>query len=157
MQKSDWERVAGIYAEGIGTGTATFQQKVPSYYEWDKSHLRACRLIVELQNVPIAWAALSLVSKRRVYKGVAEVSLYVGQAHRGKGVGKFLMQGLILCSEIHGYWTLQSSIFPENVGSIQLHEKMGFRMVGVKERIGKLNGCWKDNLIFERRSTIIGL
>ena len=105
----------------------------------------------------LGWAALSPVSDRCVYGGVAEVSVYVGQNHKGKGVGKLLMQHLIEHSESEGFWTLQSGIFPENKGSIRLHEKVGFRYLGKRERVGKLNGTWKDNLLFERRSKVIGI
>lgn len=156
MQRSDWERVSAIYAQGIATGMATFQQAVPNYETWNRAHLQKCRLVVEQGHLLLGWAALSSVSSREVYRGVAEVSIYVKAENRGCGVGQLLLQGLISCSEEAGFWTLQSAIFPENRGSIKLHEKMGFRKVGQRERIGQLNGDWKDNLLFERRSGTVG-
>ncbi|WP_343487204.1 N-acetyltransferase family protein [Allomuricauda sp. d1] len=158
MKADDWPEVAGIYAEGIATGFATFESEVPEYKSWDVAHIKACRLIAKENNKILGWAALSPVSGRCVYGGVAEVSVYVGENARGKGIGKALMQRLISDSEEEGYWTLQSGIFPENKGSIKLHEQVGFRYIGKRERVGKtLDGIWKDNLLFERRSKIVGL
>lgn len=157
MNASDWEQVAAIYAEGIASGYATFETKVPSYEHWDNNHLSECRLVAVHEEQIVGWAALSPVSSRCVYGGVAEVSVYVGVKSRGLGVGKLLLHQLILDSEIAGYWTLQSGIFPENNGSILLHEKMGFRKIGHRERVGKLDGVWKDNVLFERRSTKVGV
>jgi phosphinothricin acetyltransferase len=156
MKRSDWENVSAIYAQGIATGMVTFQQTVPSYETWHKAHLQKCRLVVEQGHRLLGWAALSPVSKREVYQGVAEVSIYVETESRGHGVGQLLLQGLVSSSEKAGFWTLQSAIFPENTGSIKLHEKMGFRKVGLRERIGQLDGSWKDNLLFERRSGTTG-
>ena len=150
--------MAEIYSEGIETGFATFETKVPEYESWDKAHITACRLIAESENEILGWAALSPVSSRCVYGGVAEVSVYIGKNARGKGVGKALMKKLIIESENSGYWTLQSGIFPENQASIKLHEKVGFRFLGKRERVGKtIDGEWKDNLLFERRSKIVGV
>jgi len=156
MQRTDWDSVASIYAEGIATGFATFETRIPTYKAWDKVHLKTCRIVVADNNTILGWAALSPVSSRCVYGGVAEVSVYVAKNHFRKGVGKMLMQKLITESEKEGYWTLQAGIFPENEGSIALHKKVGFRYIGKRERVGKLEGIWKDNLLFERRSDTVG-
>ena len=156
MQKADWPAVSDIYIQGIATGYATFETDVPSFEEWDQNHLSSCRLIAERSGKIAGWAALSPVSGRCVYGGVAEVSVYVSTEYHGLGIGKVLMKHLILESEKAGLWTLQSGIFPENVGSIKLHEKVGFRKIGYREKVGKLHGDWKDNLIFERRSKVVG-
>ncbi|NAS10669.1 GNAT family N-acetyltransferase [Poritiphilus flavus] len=156
MVAEDWEGVARIYAEGIATGFATFEKQVPSYADWDQNHLSSCRLVAQEGEELLGWAALSPVSSRCVYGGVGEVSVYVGEQARGKGVGESLMKELIVQSEAEGLWTLQSGIFPENLGSIKLHEKVGFRKIGKRERIGNLDGVWKDNVLFERRSNTIG-
>ncbi|WP_236262812.1 GNAT family N-acetyltransferase [Aggregatimonas sangjinii] len=157
MHSDDWESVSRIYAEGIATGFATFETDVPSYESWDAAHMQSCRIVASENGNILGWAALSPVSNRCVYGGVAEVSVYIGEKSRGKGVGKLLMKTLIHDSESVGIWTLQSGIFPENKGSVQLHEKMGFRYIGKRERVGKLDGIWKDNLLFERRSKTIGV
>ena len=158
MVPGDWQQVATIYKEGIATGIATFESKVPSYDQWDAAHIKSCRLIAELDNTIVGWASLSPVSSRCVYGGVAEVSVYVGKKAWGNGVGKTLMHQLIRESEKNGYWTLQSGIFPENKASIQLHEKVGFRFLGKREKVGKtVTGIWKDNLLFERRSQVVGI
>ncbi|MGB5370861.1 MAG: N-acetyltransferase family protein [Flavobacteriaceae bacterium] len=158
MIRDDWSAVSEIYASGIATGFATFEKQIPSYEAWDKAHLKACRVVAEDDHgLVLGWAALSPVSSRCVYGGVAEVSVYIGPEHRGKGVGKILMDALIASSEEMGIWTLQSGIFPENLGSIKLHEKMGFRYIGKRERVGNLDGVWKDNLLFERRSETVGI
>lgn len=158
MDKTDWNAVAKIYKEGIATGFATFENTVPDYISWDAAHLKSCRLVAEIDGNIMGWAALSPVSSRCVYGGVGEVSVYVSEKSRGLGVGKSLMQKLIDQSEKEGYWTLQSGIFPENTGSIKLHEKVGFRYLGRRERVGKTNeGTWKDNLLFERRSKKVGI
>jgi phosphinothricin acetyltransferase len=156
MTEEDWPTVAKIYQEGIATGYATFELEVPNYKRWDKAHLATCRLVALDDQTVVGWAALSPVSNRCVYGGVAEVSVYVSMAHRGKGLGEKLLDQLIMESEKAGLWTLQSGIFPENIGSIQIHKKTGFRLIGKRERIGKLHGVWKDNLLFERRSNLIG-
>ena len=157
MQPSDWPDVSNIYAEGIATGYATFEKEIPAFENWDKNHLTSCRLIAETRAGITGWAALSPVSGRCVYGGVAEISIYVGQKFRGLGIGKLLMKSLIDQSEEAGLWTLQSGIFPENKGSIKLHENLGFRRIGYRERVGKLDGVWKDNVIFERRSKTVGI
>lgn len=150
----DWEQVSLIYKQGIDTGNATFQQAIPLWEDWDKSHLISCRVVVSLNKEIVGWAALSKVSDRCVYGGVAEVSIYVSTLHSGKKIGTQLMQALIIESETNGIWTLQAGIFPENIASIKLHEKNGFRIVGRREKIGKMNGVWRDTLLLERRSKI---
>lgn len=158
MTSKDWPAIAAIYAEGIATGFATFESTVPTHEDWDKAHVDNCRIIAENTGVIVGWAALSPVSSRCVYGGVAEVSVYIGASSRGMGVGKALLLQLIEESEAAGFWTLQSGIFPENKASIVLHEKVGFRFLGKRERVGKTStGIWKDNLLFERRSKKIGL
>ena len=158
MTPDDWPAVSKIYAEGISTGFATFETTVPTYKDWDKAHVKKCRLIAENNKTILGWAALSPVSSRCVYGGVVEVSVYIASQSRGQGVGKALMKELIDQSEKSGYWTLQSGIFPENEPSIALHEKVGFRFFGKRERIGKTKeGIWKDNLLFEKRSKRVGI
>lgn len=158
MTSHDWPSVSKIYAEGISSGFATFETTVPTYGDWDKAHVQNCRVIAEKNQTILGWAALSPVSSRCVYGGVAEVSVYIASQSRGQGVGKALMKKLIDQSEKAGYWTLQSGIFPENKASIKLHEKVGFRFIGSREKIGKTKeGIWKDNLLFERRSKIVGI
>ncbi len=157
MKTSDWEQVKQIYTEGIATGFATFETKPPTYEAWDRSHISSCRLVAEENDRVLGWAALSPVSSRCVYGGVAEVSVYIGSNSRGKGVGKQLMEQLISESEEAGFWTLQSGIFPENKASVKLHETVGFRYIGKRERVGKIHGEWKDNLLFERRSNKVGI
>lgn len=156
MTDGDWQAVARIYAEGIGTGIATFETQVPDYGAWDKAHLQAGRLVAEADGNILGWTALSPVSSRCVYGGVAEVSVYVSQEARGKGIGKLLMEKLISESEKAGYWTIQSGIFPQNQASISLHEKVGFRKIGYRERIGKMDDIWYDNVLMERRSKTVG-
>ncbi|NVN16743.1 GNAT family N-acetyltransferase [Muricauda sp. HICW] len=157
MKPSDWDAVSTIYLEGIATGFATFETKTPSYEQWDNAHTQECRLVAENNGSIMGWAALSPVSSRCVYGGVAEVSVYISEKSRGKGVGKLLMQHLIEESEKAGYWTIQSGIFPENTPSIKLHKKVGFRYIGKRERVGRIHGVWKDNLLFERRSSRVGI
>lgn len=157
MDPSDWVQVAAIYKEGIDTGMATFETQVPNYDKWNSSHLIHCRFVGLYEDKIAGWAALSSVSNRHVYRGVAEVSIYIGQEFRGMGIGKVLLRHLILESEKDGFWTLQSGIFPENKASIKLHESLGFRKMGKRERVGNLKGRWIDNVLFERRSTKIGV
>ncbi len=157
MHASDWEDVRRIYLEGIKTGNATFQQDAPSWEEWDKSHLSQCRLVARSQGKVIGWAALSSTSSRCVYAGVAEMSIYVSPQHQGSGVGSRLINIFIEASEQHGFWTLQSGVFPENKASLELHRKFGFREVGRRERIGQMNGIWRDVLLLERRSKVVGI
>jgi L-amino acid N-acyltransferase YncA len=155
--KQDYFQVAEIYKQGIETGIATFQNDIPDWESWDKSHLANCRIAVFEGSEMAAWAAITPVSSRCVYAGVGEVSIYVATNFRGKGVGEILLNYLIKESEKEGLWTLQSGIFAENIGSINLHKKCGFRQIGYREKVGQKNGVWKDNVIMERRSTIIGI
>ena len=157
MQPRDWELVRAIYLEGIGTGQATFETEAPDWERWDAGHLPQCRLVVRNSDGILGWAALSLVSKREAYAGVAEVSVYVAASARGRGVGGALMRALIEDSEEHGVWTLQSSIFPENHASVALHLNHGFREVGRRERIARRHGVWRDTVLFERRSSVVGV
>ena len=156
MRPEDWPEVARIYAEGIETGFATFETRVPEFEAWDRAHLSDCRWVAGSGSRLLGWAALSPVSGRCVYGGVAEVSVYVGAESRGTGVGRALLSVLIPDSERAGFWTLQSGVFPENTASINLHLAMGFRQLGYRERIARHNGVWKDNLLFERRSQTTG-
>lgn len=151
-----FSEVAEIYRQGLATGMATFQNEVPSWEEWDRTHLAFCRMAASENNKILGWAALTPVSARTVYAGVAEVSIYLAEGERGKGIGTLLLNALIGQSEANGIWTLQSGIFSENKGSIRLHEKCGFRQVGYRERIAKKNGIWKDTVLMERRSKITG-
>jgi len=157
IKSEDWEAVSKIYKLGLETGIATFETEIPSWSKWDKSHLKKCRLAAWLDNQIVGWAALSMVSDRCVYRGVAEVSVYVDTNYNGKGIGTKLLQSLIAESENEGFWTLQSGIFLENEASIQMHKKLGFREIGYREKIGKKDGFWVDNVILERRSKTIGI
>jgi L-amino acid N-acyltransferase YncA len=157
MESEDWAAVQAIYRDGIATGDATFETDVPEWEGWDKSHLREPRLVARQDGRPVGWAALSAISNRRVYAGVAEVSVYVSAPARGKGIGKALLQELVAESEEAGFWTLQASIFRENVASSALHRACGFREVGCRERIGRMNGVWRDTILMERRSRIVGI
>ncbi|UOE95802.1 GNAT family N-acetyltransferase [Alkalihalobacillus sp. LMS39] len=157
MKREDWNAVKEIYNEGIATGNATFQTEAPSWEEWDDSHLSECRNIAKLGDEVVGWAALSPVSSRCVYAGVAEVSVYVSQTNAGKGIGSQLLDCLIKQSEENGYWTLQAGIFPENLGSLHLHKKLGFREIGRREKVGKMAGIWRDVLLLERRSQNVGV
>ena len=154
---SDWEDVLTIYREGIATGQATFETVAPSWDVWDASKRMDCRLIARCGNRVAGWAALSPASRRDVYSGVAEVSIYIAAEERGRGLGRHLLQALIDVSEQAGVWTLQASIFPENKVSIHLHQACGFRIVGYRERIGKHHGLWRDTILLERRSMVTGL
>ena len=157
MAASDWPAVAGIYREGIATGHATFNTEAPSWEEWDRAHLAACRLVAVDGLEVLGWAAMIPVSDRCVYAGVAEESVYVSARARGRGVGRLLLEGLIAASEGQGVWTLQAGIFPENTASMALHERLGFRLVGRRERLGKMaSGQWRDVLMLERRSPTVG-
>jgi len=157
MLPEHWKEVAAIYKQGIATGMATFEMSVPSWDSWDGNHMKECRSIAKKGDKVIGWAALSNVSSRCVYGGVAEVSVYVATENRGQGIGEILLRNLIDQSEKTGIWTLQSGIFPENKGSIELHAKAGFRKIGYRERIGQLEGEWRDNILMERRSKKVGL
>jgi phosphinothricin acetyltransferase len=149
-----WPAVRDIYRQGVETGNATFETQLPDWEKWDAAHRKDCRFIA-LQGEVLGWAALSPVSTRHVYRGVAEVSVYVAGSARGRGVGKALLTSLIQESEAKGMWTLQAGIFPENAASIALHKSCGFREVGVRKKIGALKGAWRDVLLLERRSTVL--
>ena len=153
---SDWPAIRSIYLEGIATGDATFEADAPTWEEWDRAHLETCRLLATRGDDVIGWAALSPVSNRCVYEGVAEVSVYVTGRARGQGVGTALLNGLIGASERAGLWTLESGIFPENVASLALHTACGFREVGHRERLGRMNDRWRDIVLLERRSPVVG-
>jgi phosphinothricin acetyltransferase len=155
MLRDHWIDVRAIYLEGIATGDATFQQVAPDWDEWDAGHLPACRLVALGEAGVVGWAALSAVSRRPVYAGVAEVSVYVAEQARRRGAGRTLLAQLIRQSEQAGFWTLQAGIFPENVASIALHKSQGFRLVGIRERLGQMNGRWRDVCLMERRSPLI--
>ena len=157
MRAEDWQQVSNIYQEGIDTRNATFQQEMPTWAEWDGGHLKSCRLVAEVSHQIAGWAALSAVSKRPVYSGVAEVSVYIANAYRGQGVGTILLEKLITASENENFWTLQAGIFPENTASLKIHGKLGFRRIGYREKIGEMNGIWRDTILLERRSLIIGV
>jgi phosphinothricin acetyltransferase len=157
MQRSDWEAVRHIYEEGIATGHATFETEVPGWETWNASHLRECRLVAREEGRIVGWGALSPGSSRCVYGGVAEVSVYVATGAAGKGIGRALLRDLVAESERHGIWTLQAGVFPENVASLALHRACGFREMCVRERLGKLAGVWRDVVIFEKRSRIVGV
>ncbi len=157
MGREHWPEVLRIYLEGIATGNATFEVEAPSWEKWDGSHLPNCRLIAQEESKILGWAALSPVSSRRVYAGVVEVSAYVAEAARGKGIGKSLLSALIESSEDCGVWTLQAGIFPENAASVTLHKSLGFREVGRRERIGKMGDAWRDVVLLERRSAKVGI
>jgi len=157
MRETDWERVRAIYAEGLAAGDATFETEAPAWESWDAAHLTFARLVAREGEAVEGWAALSPVSSRRVYAGVAEVSVYVGQRFRGRGIGRALLEALIEESEKHGVWTLQASVFPENAASRALHTACGFREVGRRERIGRLKGRWRDTVLLERRSRVVGV
>ena len=156
MRVKDWPEVRAIYLEGIATGNATFETSAPEWTAWDSGHVKSCRFVARAGGEVLGWAALTPVSGRCVYAGVAEVSVYVSERARGRGVGKALLVALIDASEKNEFWTLQAGIFPENIASVALHERAGFRLVGRRERIGAMNGEWKDTLLFERRSKKIG-
>lgn len=156
LDPSDWPRVAEIYAEGIATGDATFETEVPTWETWDAAHVADCRLVAELDGRVVGWAALSPVSERCAYGGVGEVSVYVGASARGRGTGGALLEALVRASEAAGMWTLQAGVFPENEASIRIHRRAGFRVVGRRERLGRLAGKWRDVILLERRSGRVG-
>ncbi|HEX3282490.1 MAG TPA: GNAT family N-acetyltransferase [Pyrinomonadaceae bacterium] len=157
LVEADWPAVRAIYLEGIATGDATFETGAPAWDAWDVSHFPAPRLVAVLSEKVIGWAALSRVSSRAVYAGVGEVSVYVGNEARGIGIGRTLLEQLVSEAEVHNIWTLQASIFPENTASLALHKSCGFREVGRRERIGKMEGIWRDTVLLERRSGRAGI
>ena len=157
MKAEDWETVKSIYLEGIATKNATFEQNAPEWEDWDRNHLNVCRIVIRENDQIIGWAALSPVSRRPVYSGVVEVSIYISDHAKGRGVGKTLLKRLVDESERAGIWTLQGGIFPENEASIAIHKVCGFRIVGVRERVGQMDGVWRDVVLMERRSKIVGI
>ncbi len=157
MTEQDWPAVREIYLQGIATGNATFEKSAPAWKEGDERHLKSCRLVGRIDDRILGWAALSPVSSRCVYGGVAEVSIYVAEDARGHGVGRRLLAALVDASEQNGIWTLQAGIFPENQASIRLHQQVGFRIVGRRERLGCMNGVWRDIVLMERRSAVVGV
>jgi phosphinothricin acetyltransferase len=152
-----WQSVKTIYEGGLATGNASFQTSAPTWEEWDAAHLKHSRIVAIQNNSVAGWAALTPVSGRCVYAGVAEVSVYIDPASSGQGLGTRLLEALIRESEKNGLWTLQAGIFPENIASLQIHKKTGFRQVGIRERIGQMNGIWRDTLLLERRSKIVAI
>lgn len=156
LRPADWPAVARIFEEGIASGDATFETDAPSWEAWDAAHLSEHRLVVTLDGEVVGWAALSPVSDRCCYGGVAEHSIYIAERVRGLGFGRQLLAALIASSESAGFWTLQSGVFPENEASIALHTSLGFRVVGVRERLGRGHGVWRDVILLERRSEVIG-
>ncbi len=157
MKVEDWKNVRAIYLEGIATKNATFEQSAPDWEDWNRNHFEISRFVARENNQIIGWAALSPVSKRSVYSGVVEVSIYISENAKGKGVGKRLLGRLVEASEKDGIWTLQGGIFSENAASIAIHKACGFRIVGVRERVGKMDGVWRDVVLMERRSKIAGI
>lgn len=157
MTPADWPQVRAIYVEGIATGLATFETEAPAWEQWDAGHLPSCRLVGRRNDLVVGWAALSPISRRPCYAGVAEVSIYVAAANRGGGVGRALLRALVEESERHGIWTLQGATFAENAASLRLLASCGFRVVGRRERVARLNGVWIDTILTERRSAVAGM
>jgi L-amino acid N-acyltransferase YncA len=151
-----WPAIKAIYEDGIATGDATFDAAAPGWAAWDRSHLTGHRLVAVRDGRVVGWAALSPVSERCCYAGVAEVSVYVARAATGQGVGRALLERLVAGAEAAGIWTVQAAIFPENTASLALHRRCGFRTVGVRERLGKMDGRWRDVVLLERRSPVVG-
>ena len=152
MTRADWPDVCAIYEEGIATGLGTFETRAPTWEEWNSTRFEHSRLIAR-DTRALGWAALSPVSKRVCYAGVAEVTIFVAAIARRRGIGRALLDALIESSEANGIWTLQGATIAENAASLALQAKCGFRMVGRRERIGKLAGVWRDTILTERRST----
>lgn len=157
MRAGDWPQVRDIYLEGIATGDATFETQAPGWEQWDREHLYACRFVAREGDNIIGWSALKPVSSRHAYRGVAEVSVYVAHGAQGRGCGRALLEALISSSEQNGIWTLQAGILAENLPSLELHRRCGFREVGRRERIGKLEERWRDVVLMERRSPVVGI
>jgi len=157
MRAEDWPAVREIYEQGIASGNGTFETAAPDWAAWDGAHLRECRLVAREGGRVLGWAALTPVSPRAVYRGVADISLYVAAGARRRGIGRALLERLISESEAAGIWTLQAGIFPENDASLALHRACGFREVGRRERIGRHGDRWRDVMLLERRSGVAGI
>ena len=157
MNEEDWPAVAAILEEGIATGHARFEDAVPTWQHFHSTHLPECRLVARSNGTVLGWFVLGAVSSRDVYRGVAEVSIYIKASTRGLGVGTALLEAGIAASEQAGFWTLQSGIFPENTASLALHQRCGFRIVGYRERMGQMHGNWRDVVLMERRSKVVGI
>jgi L-amino acid N-acyltransferase YncA len=157
LEAHHWNDVKRIYEEGIATRNATFETSAPSWDAWNSAHLKSCRFVVLDGDVVAGWAALTPVSGRCVYAGVADISIYVSEIYRGKKIGSMLLRQLIASSELEGLWTLQAGIFPENRASVALHERNGFYLIGARQKIGKMDNVWRDTLLLERRSKTVGL
>ena len=157
MQYADWVWVREIFIQGIRTANATFRTEAPTWEEWDKDHIPNCRFVAKQNDEVLGWVAFTSISSMRAFSGVVEVSIYIASSAAGKGVGSKLLQTIIDASEQYDIWTIQSMIFPENVASINLHRKFGFEEVGIRKRMGKLNGHWRDVVLLERRSNTIGV
>jgi L-amino acid N-acyltransferase YncA len=155
LRAEHWPQVAEIYAEGIATGNATFETEVPSWEQWNASHLAEHRFVALRDGKVVGWVAVSAVSDRCAYAGVVEHSVYVAQTERGHGTGRALLEALIVSTEAAGIWTIQTGIFPDNTASLCLHERAGFEVVGRRRRIGKRDGVWRDVIAIERRSALI--
>jgi L-amino acid N-acyltransferase YncA len=155
LRQEHWSEVARIFADGIATGDATFETEVPSWEEWDRSHVPEHRFVALRDGAVVGWAAVSSVSDRCVYGGVVENSVYVDERARGQGVGRLLLERLVASTEAAGIWTIQTGIFPENHGSLAVHQRVGFEIVGRRKRLGKLHGTWRDVLLLERRSNLV--
>ncbi len=151
LHPDDYPAVAAIFGEGVATGQATFETSIPIWEEWDAAHLAAHRFVAELDGEVVGWVAVVPYSRRKVYRGVGEESVYVAERARGRGVGRALLEAVIASARAGGLWTLQAGIFPENAASLELHRRLGFREVGVRERIGRLDGVWRDVVLLELR------
>ena len=157
ITEKHWPEVRAIYESGLATGNANFSHQVPDWDEWDKTHVKNCRLVATENAEVLGWAALTAISDHCVFAGVAEVSIYIAENSRGKGIGKLLLSNLIKQSEENNFWTLESRIFVENLASIKIHEDCGFNMIGTRKKIGKMNDVWRDTLLMERRSDKVGI
>jgi len=155
LRAEHWPGVARVYAEGIATRNATFETEVPTWEDWDASHLAEHRFVALRDGELVGWVAVGAVSGRCVYRGVVENSVYVAERARGQGVGRRLLEAVIASTEADCIWTIQAGMFPENEGSIRLHERLGFEVVGLHKRLGKLDGEWRDVLLMERRSPVV--
>ena len=156
LLEKHWPKVAEIYQQGMNTKNATFETECPEWEIWDKKFLQICRYVAVKEDV-LGWAVLSATSARQVYKGVAEVTVYVHENARGMSIGKHLLEKLIIESEKNGFWTLQAGIFPENIASLKIHKNLGFREVGFREKIAQMDGVWRNTVLFERRSMVVGI